>query len=88
MLEIEIRFYGAFRDYSSQSTVILTVPPLSDLGHLRALLRQRLEILKPGAQPGDLLEKSVFADADDILPADYLLQRSQSLSIIPPVCGG
>ncbi len=88
MVDVEVRLYGAFREYSEQSSLRFSLSPGSDLNDLRAVLRAQLEILKPGSHPGDLLEKSVFADAEDILQADYRLVKSQNLSVIPPVCGG
>lgn len=88
MLEIEIRLYGAFRDYSSEAWVRVEVVPGTSLPELKQVLCARLEAMQPGSHAGALLEQSVFADDSDVLPADMRLSRSQSLSLIPPVCGG
>ncbi len=88
MLEITLRLYGAFRDVSEKEALYFEIEPTLSLDAFRSLVAARLEILSPGQGTTDLLSKSVFADADDILAADYIFRKSQTLSIIPPVCGG
>jgi molybdopterin converting factor small subunit len=88
MLSIELRLYGAFRDYTADPKLNFELEHGSELESLRDLVRARLEALCPGTDPGDLLAQSVFADEHDILPRDTRFQSSQKLSLIPPVCGG
>lgn len=88
MIEVEVRLYGAFRDYSSDPSLRVTLEEGAGLSHLREELRSRLAALQPAAHPEDLLERSVFADHTDVLPADARFYSPQVLSLIPPVCGG
>lgn len=41
-----------------------------------------------GVEHKDLVECSVLANQTDILSDAYLFEEAQSLSILPPVCGG
>ena len=88
MVEVELRFYGAFREYSEQVSMKFLLQVGSGLEELRREVFVRLDHMKPGAATADLLSKSVFADSEDILTESYRFDRSHVLSIIPPVCGG
>ena len=88
MLNIEVRLYGAFREYSQDPWLRLQIEVGTGLIQLREMVRCRLEALQPGSFPADLLAQSVFADETDILPMQTSFTASQKLSLIPPVCGG
>ena len=88
MLNIEVRLYGAFREYSENPWIHVQIEGGSNLDLLREVVRSRLEALQPGSYPADLLAQSVFADDSDILPNHTCFTMSQKLSLIPPVCGG
>lgn len=88
MIEVEVRLYGAFRDYASDPSLKLELAEGASLDQLRAALEEQLAALQPASHPADLLQRSVFADQTDVLPADARLYGRQVLSLIPPVCGG
>ena len=88
MLEINIRLFGAFRDFSPNPAVLLECAPGTSIAELRMKMQAQLEHMKPGASVLSLLKQSVFADEQAILGEDFRLEQSQELAIIPPVCGG
>ncbi len=88
MIELEIRLYGAFRDYSDDPSIRVAVENGVGLDELRRSVLLKLEEMKPMLGAQDLLDRSVFADQTDILPQDRRLYGNQVLSLIPPVCGG
>ncbi|HYX36071.1 MAG TPA: MoaD/ThiS family protein [Oligoflexus sp.] len=88
MLEINIRLFGAFRDFAQNPMVMLECAPGTSIAELRQQMQSRLENMRPGAGVDDLLKQSVFADERAILSEEFRLERSQELAVIPPVCGG
>jgi molybdopterin synthase sulfur carrier subunit len=88
MLEVNVRLFGAFRDFALGPAVVLECAPGTSIAELRMKMQAQLERLKPDGGAGHLLKQSVFADEQTILGEDFRLERSQELAIIPPVCGG
>ena len=88
MLEINIRLFGAFRDFARDPAVVLECAPGTSIAELRMKMQAQLERLKPDGGAAGLLRQSVFADEQAVLGEDFRLERSQELAIIPPVCGG
>lgn len=76
MIDIDVRLYGAFREYSQGKVFRCQLAPGSSLNELRAVLAQQLEVLKPGAASRDLLATSAFADDHDILSESHRLLES------------
>ena len=88
MIDVDVRLYGAFREYSQEKVLRFQLEPGSSLEDLRGTLAQHLEVLQPAAATRELVAKSAFASDHDILDENHRLLQSQVLSIIPPVCGG
>lgn len=80
-ITISMRLFGAFRQYGE--TVDVAIRCGSSAGAVKKALGNVL-----GAQAVPLINDSVLADNDSILPGDYVFDQDINLSILPPVCGG
>lgn len=81
MINYSIKCFGVFRQFGDQLNVGVT--PGSSVQQIKAALAQQL-----GEQYKTLVEESVLANDNEILPNAYILQEETPLSILPPVCGG
>lgn len=81
MINYSIKCFGAFRQFGDQLSVSVT--PGSSVQQIKAALVRQL-----GEQHKTLVEESVLASDNEILPNAYILQEKTPLSILPPVCGG
>lgn len=80
-LDLSIKCFGVFRQFGDQLS--LSIEPGSSVQQIKEALAQQL-----GKQHQTLIEESVLANDNDILPNTYILQSETALSILPPVCGG
>ena len=89
MIEVRVRPFGAFRDYSAEAPIAVQLPQGSGLPELRAALIGRLSELRPDLDAAGLVRDSAFADeAQVILGAADRIDRPCTLFALPPVCGG
>ena len=90
MWRIQIRLFGAFRNFSENHEIELEVPLNCSLGDLKACLMKRLS--DDSRRDSDalplLMDRSVFASEADVLRPTDVLQDGMRLAILPPVCGG
>jgi len=80
-ITITMRLFGAFRQYGE--TVDITIRSGSSAAAVKKALGNVL-----GAQALPLIEDSVLANDNTVLPGDYVFDEDTKLSILPPVCGG
>lgn len=80
-ITLPIKCFGVFRQFGDQLAVKIKTG--SSVQQIKAALAQQL-----GEQHKTLIEESVLANDNDILPNAYILQEETALSILPPVCGG
>lgn len=86
--KIQLRVFGAFRKYVSNSFVIIeTQEPLSAY-QFRQRLVETLKINSPGFLDFKLIEESAIARDEMILNEAELIYPGDRLAILPPVCGG
>ncbi len=76
-ITLEIKLYGAFRKQGESVTI--AVPCGSDMAQVKEILAESL---------GALVQDSVLANDDKILPNSYIFEQDAVISILPPVCGG
>lgn len=81
MTIFSIKCFGVFRQFGDKLSI--SVEACSSVQQIKAALVQKL-----GEQHKTLVEESVIADDNAILPNIYILQEATPLSILPPVCGG
>ena len=79
---VRVNFFGAFRKCGDHET--LTWPVGSSVEDLKNLLA--LHLL--GRVDSQLIHDSAIACNDTIVAADYKVQPGETVSILPPVCGG
>jgi len=81
MMIFPIKCFGVFKQFGDKLSVAVDVG--SSVQQIKAALVQQL-----GEQHKTLVEESVLANDNAILPNSYILQEETPLSILPPVCGG
>lgn len=81
---IDIRLFGAFRQFGSRPSLTVDVPQEAIVSELRAAVERRL----PGDNARALLQASVFATDERTLDESEPVPFDHDLSVLPPVCGG
>ena len=84
MRTIEVRLFGAFRQFGSAPTLRVTVRRGATVADLRAGVAELLA----GDNAHALLLASAFATDDRMLDDAEVLPASDELAVLPPVCGG
>lgn len=89
MIEIKFRYFGAFRNFSGKVQIphLEFAHPL-DVSELKALLAAEFRKQLGDGAADVLIEDSAVATEEDILPLSYRLEKSCTLMLLPPVCGG
>jgi molybdopterin converting factor small subunit len=80
-MKITVHHYGAFRKLGDSTAI--DVPAPATIEAIRSALIAQL-----GEQHRLLVEDSALANDTDILPDEFVIDDSCTLSILPPVCGG
>jgi len=89
MIELEIRFFGAFRKYEAQcAPVHLRVEEPVTIATIKGALIEKLRSRVPGFSDSQLIEDSAFATDRRVLSSGDMVGTACVLSILPPVCGG
>lgn len=81
IIKIKIKFYGCFRKYGDFTDMVC--PSGSSVSFIK---KELIKLL--GIQEENIINDSVLSDDRSILPDEYIVHQSGSLSILPPVCGG
>ncbi len=84
---ITIRLFGAFRKFGNGSEIEISVRCGTNLKELRVLLSQYLRENDPKFSE-TLVVDSAIANDTKILTNDFCIEKSCTLAILPPVCGG
>lgn len=79
---VDVRLFGAFRQYGREATVRVRVREGACVRDVRAALGAHL-----GANADALMDASVFATNERMLRDDESVPAGE-LSVLPPVCGG
>jgi molybdopterin converting factor small subunit len=79
---MKISFYGAFRKYGDHA--ILDLPQGGSVAEVKDLLAKHLS----GKAEAALIKDSAIACNDTIVDSSCRIQATDSLAILPPVCGG
>jgi molybdopterin synthase sulfur carrier subunit len=90
-LRVEVRLFGAFRQYSSGASVSFEVPRGTLVSEVRPRLLEALDRDAASPEVRQLVNASVIADDSRILDEAQELGGgldAVSLAVLPPVCGG
>lgn len=89
MIEIKVRLFGAFRKYESNQTFIhLKVLEPSSIDTVKVAIASYFRERFENFSDEQLLNDSVIADESQVLETSKIIDRSCTLAILPPVCGG
>ncbi len=83
---VKIRFFGAFRKYGDHA--VLDLPDGISVDDLKDRLARHLSGQVPDFSDAQLIHDSAVACNDTIVDSRYKVRFGQSISILPPVCGG
>ncbi|MEW9572878.1 MoaD/ThiS family protein [Rhodanobacter sp. Si-c] len=86
-MKARIALYGALREADTRGYVELDVPAGSSIAELRELLVAHLAEHAP-AIPANLVRRSAFASAEEILHNHRTVPEGVELAVLPPVSGG
>jgi len=86
-MKIEVRLFGAFRDYDPAALVQLELPDDARVADVRAALEAHGRAHWPGFQP-ELLRRSALASDTAVLRDHETLPRDGRMAVLPPVSGG
>jgi len=86
-MKVRIALYGALREADASGYVELEVPAGSSIAELRELLVAHLAGHAP-AIPANLVRRSAFASAEEILHSHRTVPEGIELAVLPPVSGG
>lgn len=88
MIEVRVKLFGAFRKYGDGREIVVELRERSGLGELKSALAEKLRVRHAGFSDGGLLASSAFAGESAILSSEVKFERSCSVAVLPPVCGG
>jgi molybdopterin synthase sulfur carrier subunit len=86
-MKIEVRLFGAFRDYDPAAVVHLELPDDARVADVRAALDAHGRAHWPGFQPA-LLQRSALASENTVLRDHEALPANGRMAVLPPVSGG
>lgn len=92
MKEIEVRLFGVFRKYVSDSNgVRLQIPEEATVREVKSALATYLAENSPNFKAGEgamLITDSAIANEERVMNDGDPIHPARTLAILPPVCGG
>jgi molybdopterin converting factor small subunit len=85
---VQIRLFGAFRNYSNESEIAVEIDSASSLMDIKAGLLRKLAVHGKEDAIRALLGQSAVANETRVLTESELVLPGMKLAILPPVCGG
>jgi sulfur-carrier protein len=86
-MKIELRLFGAFRDYDPSALVHLEVADDARVADVRAALDAHGRAHWAGFRPA-LLQRSALASEDAVLRDHETVPHDGRMAVLPPVSGG
>lgn len=86
-MKIELKLFGAFRDYDPAPYIVLEVAEGAKVADLRRAVLDYATSRWPAFRPG-LLAGSAFASDTEVLRDDAVLPVDGRMAVLPPVSGG
>jgi len=88
MMEIELKLFGAFREFEPSGSVRLIVPSDADVAALRQALDHYAQQNWGAAYKPGLLKVSAFSNDAELLRDHSRVADQKGLALLPPVSGG
>ncbi len=89
MIEIQVRLFGALRKYEgSQPSVRVEAPAGVTVAAVKERLASQLRAAHAPFKDEQLIQDSAIANETQVLQSSTVIERSCTLAILPPVCGG
>jgi molybdopterin converting factor small subunit len=88
MIEIKVRFFGAFRNLGEESGLTLAVPEGLRVSEFKVRLGEVLSERYGTRVDSRLLQESALANEAQVLGSNERIDGSCTVAILPPVCGG
>jgi molybdopterin converting factor small subunit len=88
MNSVQIRLFGAFRNYSNESEITVETDSALSLQEVKAGLLKKLSVSGKEDAIQTLLSQSAVANETRVLGESELVLPGMKLAILPPVCGG
>jgi hypothetical protein len=88
MIEVQVRPFGAFRDYSASEPITIQLAEGAGLRELRLAFAARLTALRPDLDGPGLVGESAFADDTRLLEETDRFVHPCTVCALPPFCGG
>lgn len=83
--EVQVKLFGAFRQFHREPVLTLEVPPDTMVAHVR----ERVALMfDEDANAKMLLKASAFATDRRVLEENEAVPEDTELALLPPVCGG
>ncbi len=88
MISVRLTLFGALRKFDLEGGLEVQCEVGETLHQFRVRLSTILSEKFPESESVNVVYDSVFANDEEILREDYILQKDISLAVLPPVCGG
>ena len=86
-MNVEIKLFGAFRDYEADARVRLELTPEATVADVRSALASHATVHWPNFRPA-LLAHSAFASEQAVLREGDPIPADGQMAVLPPVSGG
>ena len=86
-MKVEVKLFGAFRDYQAEAFVRLDVPAQAKVADVRSALSAYAGSHWPQCNP-KLLDYSAFASEQAVLRESDPIPADGQMAVLPPVSGG
>ncbi|MBK9294773.1 MAG: hypothetical protein IPM57_10095 [Oligoflexia bacterium] len=88
MREIEIKLFGAFRNYVPTGMITIKLVDQLTAIQLKQKIQNLLQNQIKGFQDSTLVFESALATETEVLDEGEVINDKSNLALLPPVCGG
>lgn len=88
MKMVEVKLFGAFRRYVPSGKVMVELSERMAVPDFKVQLGIEIRKVAPEFDDPHLVSESALANDHEILAEDRLIEGTERLAILPPVCGG
>jgi|GEM_PF-4198547 len=85
---LKIKFFGKTKELEPTGSITLNFDKNISVGELRTALIEKLSATSDQIKVATLINDCALGNTQQVLRNEHLLCASQSLVLLPPVCGG